>query len=275
MKFEEQYDCERCQREALICKTGVCEKCYKEMQEIKAGAIFGSVETRLGQLAQSENGIRMSIRRETARDTHQADSRQKLTLGKLANSLQGNTQAHELIRADPAELSKKRNVKGLTISLEEISKELIKFLAKNPDEMRSLRPRKFEEFVQELLIDQGHTVELTKESRDGGLDIYVGLKTQFGTLLAIVECKKWAANRPIPLDVIERFLYTVREKEKANLGLIMATTRFTADAKKEAGNFKNLLKLRDFQALQEMASQYGSWSESRETGVWMPNATDT
>jgi CRISPR/Cas system Type II protein with McrA/HNH and RuvC-like nuclease domain len=61
--------------------------------------------------------------------------------------------------------------KLLRIDLQEISDELIRYLARHPHLMRNLDPRKFEELVAELLRDKGYEVELTPRTRDGGLDI--------------------------------------------------------------------------------------------------------
>src|SRR5262249_8447176 len=59
----------------------------------------------------------------------------------------------------------------LRIDLEDINEELIRELARHPERMQHLHPRKFEGLVAELFRAKGYDVELTPRTRDGGLDI--------------------------------------------------------------------------------------------------------
>lgn len=90
-------------------------------------------------------------------------------------------------------------------------------------------------------------------------------------MLVIVECKRWLPPHKVGLAVIERFLHVLREKSRANLGLIATTTTFSLDAKKCAQEFGYQLKLVDFDNLREMAAHYGSWHKAEGSEIWIPH----
>ena len=58
----------------------------------------------------------------------------------------------------------------LRVDLSEINEELIKYLAKHPEKMLDLNPRKFEELVAALFRAKGYDVELTPVQRDYAVD---------------------------------------------------------------------------------------------------------
>lgn len=134
-------------------------------------------------------------------------------------------------------------------SLIEVSKEwdkIISDLSRNPTEVRSLSPRKFEELVAELLTREGYDIELTPITRDGGRDILAYQETILGDFLFLIECKQ-SAN-PINVGIV-RSLFGVLEAERANAGILVTTSRFTRDAEKFAQSLEFKLKLRDFKDL--------------------------
>lgn len=58
----------------------------------------------------------------------------------------------------------------------------------NPSEMYKLNPREFEEFVAELMLKQGYTVDLTQVTRDGGKDLIMARHGDIGNFIYYVEC---------------------------------------------------------------------------------------
>ncbi len=154
--------------------------------------------------------------------------------------------------------------------LEQITGELMNSLARQPELMRELSPRKFEEAIAEILSDQGHTVQLTPATRDGGRDIIVVMKTCLADLLIVIECKRWSPPQKVGISVVERFLHVLREKSRANLGIIATTTYFSKDAIRCAEQYKYQLKLADFDHLREMVKRYGSWRRTKESEIWVP-----
>ena len=73
----------------------------------------------------------------------------------------------------------------IRIDFEKISEELTRYLSKNPDDLYKLSPRKFEELVAYLMEQNGYEVNLTQQSKDGGVDIFALHKDDFGNFLTI------------------------------------------------------------------------------------------
>lgn len=151
-----------------------------------------------------------------------------------------------------------------------IEKELVWRVLKSPTEIFALTPREFEELVAELLSRMGLEVRLTPESRDGGRDILATMPTAVGQLLAIVECKKYSPDRPVGVDIVERMLFTIREKDRASIGMIATTSRFTEGASRAAENYQWQILLRDYEHLQDWLRDHGTYVEARASGLWLP-----
>lgn len=137
----------------------------------------------------------------------------------------------------------------LQVDLSEIDDELIKYLATHPEKMQDLTPRKFEELVAALFRAKGYDVELTPATRDGGFDMRAFHRNDVGTLLTLIECKRYAPKRPVSVDVV-RGLYGVTEDQGATTGLLVTTSSFTRDAKSFQDKNKYRIHLADHAALQ-------------------------
>lgn len=277
MKFTEMDNCERCGAMTLISQTKICRICLDEMLLLKKNPEARA--KRLGELNRSANGIRMSIRQGMRRQSSQVGP----PLARRSSSELREWNSRKRTEARPPEFIEKvlhcskeefashRASDLLLPQVREVNDELMRWLSKHPEYLHELPPRKFEEVVCEILRDQGHQAHLTKETRDGGWDINAVIKTSIGELLVIVECKRWAKDRKVDLQVVERFLHSVRDKAKANVGLIATTTLFTRDARKHALEYNHLLKLADFNQIKEMASHYGKWHRAGDSGLWIPD----
>lgn len=156
---------------------------------------------------------------------------------------------------------------------EEVNEEFIKYYTKHPHKLYSVSPRQYEIFVAELLKDMGYEVWLNNHTRDGGRDIIAVLKTPSNdSIVTIVECKKYSLDNPVPIEIVERFMYTIREKDKANAGWIVTTSTFSRDAQKCQHNYRWLLKLKDNKDLATLCSNYGKWKRTNEgSGLWLPD----
>lgn len=115
-----------------------------------------------------------------------------------------------------------------------INDRLMKYIAENPSYMYQLTSRDFEEMMAKLFEALGYSVRLTKKTKDGGKDIYIAKKNEIGEFLFLVECKKYAPNHPVGVEVV-RNLYGVMgmEKTEPTGGIIATTSRFTRDARQE------------------------------------------
>jgi len=127
---------------------------------------------------------------------------------------------------------------------------IINDLATEPTRIFNLHARQFEELVAELLSRQGLDVQLTPASKDGGRDILAFLNTPVGRHLHLVECKKYAPNRPIAVHLV-RELYGVVEAEKATAGIMVTSSRFTAEAVAFINSVKHRMAAKDYFSLIE------------------------
>jgi restriction endonuclease Mrr len=152
--------------------------------------------------------------------------------------------------------SSKLLIPEVRIEVAEVNEELIRYLAKHPQLLRDLDPRKFEELVAEIFRAKGFTVELTPATRDGGRDIQAVQKNSIGTFLYFVECKRYSSSRKVGVDVV-RSLYGVKQQQRATMGILVTTSSFTKDAIDFASPLEYELSLRDFEALKSWLSQYG------------------
>jgi len=141
------------------------------------------------------------------------------------------------------------------IQLGEISDTLLQRLAREPELMHQLSPRKFEELIARVLADLGLNVTLTPTTKDGGFDIFAELATPLGTVLTLVECKKYSPSRPVSVEVV-RNLYGVLSLSGATRALIATTSRFTADARALQDAVKYRLELRDYFSIASWLARY-------------------
>lgn len=272
-------NCERRGSFTQLLSTGICPKCLADIERIRSDP--QARKERLAKLKMSEAGtIRMTTRKMLL-DTNQSHTPSAISFPRIireretrkAIQVAQREQAAAIYSASPEVLAEARPDDCVRAELVAVNAEFMNWLSRHPDYMRELPPRKFEEVVAAILADLGHTVEITPQTRDGGYDIIASLRTSLGEVLTIVECKRWLPPAKVDLAVVERFIYTLRERTKANRGLIVTTTQFSMDARKAAQDYKLLLKLADFGALKEMASQYGRWQKHQESMLWVPNYT--
>jgi DNA-directed RNA polymerase specialized sigma24 family protein len=165
------------------------------------------------------------------------------------------------------------NEDHVSIIKDEINAELIRYLAKHPQLMNDMDPYKFEKLVAALMKDMGYDVYLTPQTRDGGRDIIAVMKTPSNDpIITIVECKRHRTDRPIGIEIVRSFLYTIREQDKANVGWIVTTSTFSLEAINEQKIYKWLLSLKDNKSLAAWCNNYGQWKRSSESGgLWLPN----
>jgi hypothetical protein len=143
------------------------------------------------------------------------------------------------------------NVAPFRVAVQSVGDELIRYLAANPTAMYQLDPRKFEELMAELYRRQGFEVELTQQTRDGGVDLYVISSAPSGKALTLVEVKRYRADRPVGVGIV-RAHYGVIEAIRATAGVVATTSFFTADAHEFRESVKCRLGLRDYLGVQAM-----------------------
>jgi hypothetical protein len=82
--------------------------------------------------------------------------------------------------------------------------EVISHVSKRHRDIFTLTPRKFEEVVASVYSDIGWQAELTRQTRDGGVDI-VCLANSSGET-CIVECKRYSPSRKVGIAAVDRLV---------------------------------------------------------------------
>lgn len=111
-----------------------------------------------------------------------------------------------------------------------IELEVLAYFGRHPELLHSLPPRKFEELIATVFRNNGFDVELTPETRDGGIDIIAVQKNSFGgSTLHLVECKRYLPENKVGIGIVQRMLGVV-EQHRATQGLIVTTSSFSREA---------------------------------------------
>lgn len=118
-------------------------------------------------------------------------------------------------------------------------------LSANPDELFRLAPRAFEELVAELLNRDGFETTLTPCSRDGGRDVLAARLLPTGPMLCLVECKRYAKERPVSIQYVRGLFGTV-VSERASNGLLVTTSSFTGPARAFAAQHQYRMALKEY-----------------------------
>ena len=139
----------------------------------------------------------------------------------------------------------------------EVNDELIKRIARNPESIFRISPRKFEEIIAELFIDRGFEVELTKSTRDGGRDIIAIQKQMNVQTKYLIECKRYARTNKVSMATVQR-LFGVKMAEAANKAILATTSTFTRDARHFASTHMWDLDLKDYDDIIAWIRAYGS-----------------
>lgn len=158
----------------------------------------------------------------------------------------------------------------IDLAASSVNAELIKYLAKHPEALYDIHPRKFEEIVAAIMEDMGYSVCVTPPTRDGGRDILAVLKLPIGETLTIVDCKRYSALHRIGPDVIQRLLWIADNNDKASRAMIATTSFFTSGARNIECEYKWRLTLSDFDQVSSWLTQYGHWKSDETSGLWVP-----
>lgn len=90
--------------------------------------------------------------------------------------------------------------------------------------------RDFENLIGALLENQGWKVEVTRGTKDGGIDV-IAMKEDFllGVVKTIWQAKKYSSSNLVSLSHV-RELSAVREASNATKGIIVTTSKLTRGA---------------------------------------------
>jgi len=136
----------------------------------------------------------------------------------------------------------------LYLEVADFNAEIFARLSREPALIRTLSPRRFEEFVAELLTQQGYEVSMTPPTKDGGFDLYAARKEGLGSFLYLVECKKYTPPNRVGVEIV-RSLHGVVQAKRATAGALVTTSFFTKGAAEFQRELGYQLHLHDFNAI--------------------------
>ena len=96
--------------------------------------------------------------------------------------------------------------------------------------LSELKWREFEQMIATLLEQSGWSIELTRGSKDGGIDV-VALKEDpiLGKIKSLWQAKKYHPKNKVQLRDV-RDLSAVRDDQKATKAIIVTTSHLTGGA---------------------------------------------
>ena len=142
----------------------------------------------------------------------------------------------------------------IIVDVQSVSDDLLSRAHAEPKVLYEITPRRFEEFVAELLDRLGYEITLTPASKDGGKDIYAARRDDLGSFLYVVECKQYSPDRRVGVGLI-RELNGVVQAERATAGILATTAFFTKGAKEFQARLSNQISLKDYLGIQEWLSK--------------------
>lgn len=135
-----------------------------------------------------------------------------------------------------------------------VHENLIRYFSEHPEEMKTMNRRLFEEMIAELFSGFGYEVELTKQTRDGGIDIFAFKQLEV-SVKYIIQAKRPNPENPVGVDPV-RALYGVKGDEGATKAILATTTSFTKDALMFFGRHKWELEPKDYDGIMRWIDEY-------------------
>lgn len=155
-----------------------------------------------------------------------------------------NDNQTQFIKSDPPSLE-------IISDIRIINNLIIDKVKWNPNDIHKLTPREFEQLAAELLEKQGYKVTLTQQTKDGGKDLIIIQKGIIGNFLIYAECKKYAPDNHIGVNLV-RQLYGTVMADNATAGLMITSSYFSKDSYDFISTIKHRMNLVDFNNLSEL-----------------------
>jgi hypothetical protein len=121
-----------------------------------------------------------------------------------------------------------------------IHESIFQFFSTNDGKaLRQLSPRRFEEYLDSLFQARGYRTELGPGTGDRGVDIRLYSSEMSGSILTLVQAKRYALSRPIRLEAVQALTAAVdyddddgpARRGLQKRGLFVTTSRFLPSAK--------------------------------------------
>lgn len=135
---------------------------------------------------------------------------------------------------------------------------IIEGLMREPERVRQLTPRKFEELIAELVAGLGYDVELTKATSDRGFDI-IARRTDDPVFPSVhlIEAKLWTPPRKVGEPVL-RSVYGAGMARNCNGVMIVTPSAFSRNAERFVSDFNLRQYIRLVDGAQ-LAALYGEY----------------
>jgi len=137
---------------------------------------------------------------------------------------------------------------------DQINEKVIEYYYTNPDELLKIDRLLFEKLIAELFDSFGYSVELTKQTRDGGKDI-IAIKKDIVEVKYLIECKRPDPHNKISIQIVKN-LYATKVDEKATKGILATTAFFTKDARLFFDRHRWELEPIDYNGIMEWLTEY-------------------
>ena len=173
----------------------------------------------------------------------------------LSNRRRARQLAASLSRSKPTLLEEELDTTSRIVVATGAATERLAQIYGDPQQLLEIDRRRFEEVIAEIFHGFGYIVELTAQTRDGGRDIVaLGTMDQIRTKY-LIECKRPDPGNPVGVSFVRQLLGVV-EDERATKGLLVATTRFTPDARALEQKNQWRLELKEFEQIMQWISLY-------------------
>lgn len=146
---------------------------------------------------------------------------------------------------------KSREYGRIQVDLACANDQILRQLQRRPEELYHMSPRQFELFTASILERMGYEIQITPQTRDGGIDIFAARKEQLGSFLCLVQCKRHSPSHPVGIAVV-RELYGVLQAERATYASVFTTSYFSKSAIDFQQRFEHQLSLVDYNAIKEI-----------------------
>ena len=130
-------------------------------------------------------------------------------------------------------------------NIKELNEEILLQLSQYPELIYDLEPRLFEELIGKIFSKFKLDINLTKRTRDGGIDIIAFEDNLFSKNKYIIECKRYNPNNKISVSTVQR-LYGIKQSTRATKALFVTSSYFTKPAIEFAREHAWELQLMDF-----------------------------
>jgi restriction system protein len=113
----------------------------------------------------------------------------------------------------------------------------------------------FEKVIGTLLSRMGFTIEMTKATGDGGVDIVASLEKALVGGRFLIQCKRYAVGNSVGAPLIREFYGALTADRRAAKGIFITTSVFTDQAREFARDLA--LELIDREKLQCLLQEFG------------------